>query len=138
MEVTLKQHALAALATLVMTLGSGAVLAGSMTDTGRVLAYNDTTGTLSVASNALTAETLQILAGTSYRFIDCPDLFPEGSECHYDATQWNLGRFRNEPPEYFRKLLIALAAHGCNAEYARTDVPDTSGTYGVVSVRPAP
>lgn len=133
----MKQH-WAALAALAMILAPGAVLAGSISASARVVDYNSGTNTVTVSSTTLAEEKLQILAGTTYRFIDCPDLFPAGSSCSYDASKWNLGRFRNESPEYFRKLLGDLAAHGCNIEYERTDSADTSGAYGAVSVRPAP
>lgn len=134
----MKQHTWAALVAVVTTLVPGAVLAGSSPRTARVLDYTSATAALTVSSAAQTGEKLQILAGTSYTMIDCPDLFPSGSACGYDAHRWNLGRFKNESPEYFQKLLGDLAAHGCNVEYVRTDATDTSGAYGVVSVRPAP
>lgn len=134
----MNQYTSAALATLVMTLAPGAVLAGSISSSARVVAYSDETGALTVSSGTQTREQLQILAGTSYPWIDCPDLFQLGSACGSDANQWNLGRFKNESPEYFRRLLGELAAHGCNIEYVRSDTPDKSGAYGIVSLRPAP
>jgi hypothetical protein len=138
MEVALKQHAWAAVATLVMTLAPGAVLAGSAFGSGSIVAYNEGSATLSVSSSALAVEKLQILAGTSYRFIGCPDLYPAGSACRTVAQKWDLGLFQNQPPEYFRKLLVDLSENSCRVEYERSDVADTSGAYGAISLRPIP
>lgn len=119
----------------VTTLTSGVVLAASVSSTARVLDYNDGQHVLTGATLDRGIEKVKILQGTGYTCVDNPDLFTDPT-CRQIAQQWNLGLFQSQSGAYFEKLLSQGALNSCKVAYVRTEVADTTGVYGLISVRP--
>ncbi|WP_156040821.1 hypothetical protein [Chondromyces apiculatus] len=133
----MKKSALAASVTLTLALSSSAVLASVVSSSGRIVDYMKTSALLTVSGESKVAERLHIMPATIYRFVDCPDLIPDG-QCRNVAVRWNLGLVQNQQAPYFQGLLKELASDGCSVEYARSDEQNRNGSFGLTSVRPSP
>ncbi|AKT43396.1 hypothetical protein [Chondromyces crocatus] len=132
----MKQSAMAALVTVALTLSSSAVLAGAISATGQVVNYTKGSSVITVVAADKSAEQLQILAGTAFRLVDCPDLIPD-STCKNIAIRWNLGRLQNQGVPFFQGLITEMGTSGCGIEYVRVDTQARDGAFGLASVRPA-
>ncbi|HSN98119.1 MAG TPA: hypothetical protein VLS89_07470 [Candidatus Nanopelagicales bacterium] len=130
----MKQSALTALVTITLSLSSGAVLAYTLSGRGRVTDFSEATGIITVTS-ASEVTRAQVLEGTGYGAVDCPDLIP-GVECRNISNRWNLGVLQKQSAPYFRKLLREMGTYDCRTEYVRSAETEPSGAYGRVSIRP--
>jgi len=132
----MKRSALAAVIA-VLTLASGAVFAEAVAFRVSILDYRGTDGVLTGLTLDKRIETVRVLPATDYVLVDNPDLIVDPT-CRNLANTWNMGRFQTQDGAYFQKLLGQASDCGCNVAYVRTDTVDTSGAYGLVSVRLSP
>lgn len=133
----MKKNAWAALVAVTLSLAPGAVLAWSAAVSATVTRFDGAARTIVGMTASRTVEKLQILPGTVYRGVDCPDLIVS-TTCRNIANRWNLALVSGQSSAYFEGLLGEMACQSCGAEYVRGDARDQAGAYGLVSVRPAP
>ncbi len=132
----MKRSALAAVIA-VITLASGAVFAGSVVSRVSVLDYKSTEGLLTGLTYDKKIEVLRTQVTTEYISVDNPDLIVDPT-CRNLASSWNVGRLQSQDGLYFQKLLAQASDCGCNVAYVRAETADTTGAYGLVSVRLSP